>query len=153
VVYGSGNKQEPMQDRELSCLLHWTTSLNRHTEKLIRVEFQETHKMLCKQYKDAKLMAEVEERYLGIKGWWLSSRAALEDSLRELDDWLGFWHFRYRQWDGFLELVRHTPPQISISLFNWPNFYSLASSFNVQNVCVFYFFVFLHMYRICTNLS
>ena len=94
-----------MENRERSCLLHWTTSLNRHTEKLIRPELQETHKRLCKQYKDAKSIAEAEERYLGIKSWWLSLRATSEGSLCELDDWLGFWHFQYRQWGGLLELV------------------------------------------------
>jgi len=55
-------------------------------------------------------MAEAEERYLGIKVWWLSSRAASEEALRELDDWFGFWHFRYRQWGGFLELVSQIAP-------------------------------------------
>jgi len=57
------------------------TSLNRHIEKNIQLELQKTHKRFCKQYKDATSLAEAEERYLRIKGWWLSSRASLEDSL------------------------------------------------------------------------
>jgi hypothetical protein len=30
MVYGSGNPSVKMVDRERSCLLHWTTSPNRH---------------------------------------------------------------------------------------------------------------------------
>jgi hypothetical protein len=78
MVYGSGDLSVKMVDRERSCLLHWTTSFNRHTEKLIRPEFEEAYKRLCKQYKDAKTILEAEELYLGIKAWWLSSRATSE---------------------------------------------------------------------------
>jgi hypothetical protein len=35
---------------------------------------------------------------------WLSSIAANDDGVQQLDDWLGFWHFRYRQWGGFFDL-------------------------------------------------
>ena len=106
IIYGSGDPTVKMVDRERSCLLHWVTSLNRHTTKLIRPEFREQHIRLCKQYKDAKTTEEAEELYLGIKGWWLSSRAASEEAVRELNDWLGFWHFRYRQWGGFMDMVQ-----------------------------------------------
>ena len=86
IIYGSGDPIVKMVDRERSCLLHWVTSLNRHTTKLIKPEFREQHIRLCKQYKDAKTLEEAEALYLGIKGWWLSSRAAAEEDLRELDN-------------------------------------------------------------------
>jgi hypothetical protein len=38
---------------------------------------------LCKQYKDLKTMEEAESRYLAIWAWWLSSRAASKDAIRE----------------------------------------------------------------------
>jgi hypothetical protein len=62
-------------------------------------------------------MLEAEELYLGIKAWWLSSRAASEEGLYELDDWLGFWHFQYRQWDGFLVLISNIPVSPTVNLF------------------------------------
>ena len=41
---------------------------------------------------DAKMIYHV------IRTWWLSSGAATEEGLLGLSKWLGFWHFRYRQW-------------------------------------------------------
>jgi len=59
----------------------------------------------------AKSMVKAEEKYLGIKGWWLASRATSKEALCKLNyDWFGFWHFRYRQWGGFLELVSQIAP-------------------------------------------
>jgi len=60
---------------------------------------------LCKQYKDAKTMEETETHYFAIQSWWLSSGAATEDALHHLDHWLAFWHFRYKQWGGFMQMV------------------------------------------------
>jgi hypothetical protein len=50
-------------------------------------------------------MAEAETKYLAIRAWWLSSGAASEQGLPRLELWLAFWHFRYRQWGGFMDLV------------------------------------------------
>jgi hypothetical protein len=41
-----------------------------------------------------------------IRSWWLSSGAASEEGILGLSEWLGFWHFRYRQWGGHMLLVR-----------------------------------------------
>jgi hypothetical protein len=62
---------------------------------------QDQHNRLCKQYKDSKTMDEAdsktmddaESRYLAIRAWWLSSGAASEDAIRDLNLWLAFWHF------------------------------------------------------------
>ena len=59
-IYGSGDTQTKMPDRERTYLLHWTTSMNRHTDNHIKNEFQEEHRLLCKQYKDLKTSAEAE---------------------------------------------------------------------------------------------
>ena len=104
-IYGTGDPKQPMENRERTCLLHWTTSLNRHTQKFIKPDMQFQHNLLCKQYKNSKSMEEAETRYLAIRAWWLSSGAASEDAIRELDFWLAFWHFRYRQWGGFMQMV------------------------------------------------
>jgi hypothetical protein len=105
IVYGSGSANDQMENRERTCLLHWTTSLQKHTQKYIKEEFQQQHSTLCKQYKDSKTMEEAETRYLAIRSWWLSSGAANEEALHHLDHWLAFWHFRYRQWGGFMQMV------------------------------------------------
>jgi hypothetical protein len=105
IVYGSGNPKVPMENRERTCLLHWTTLLNRYTHKHIKPDMQDQHNLLCKQYKDSKTMDEAESRYLAIRAWWLSSGAASEDAIRDLNLWLAFWHFQYRQWGGYMQMV------------------------------------------------
>jgi hypothetical protein len=54
---------------------------------------QDQHNHLCKQYKDSETMDEAKSRYLAIRAWWLSSGAASEDVIRDLNLWLAFWHF------------------------------------------------------------
>jgi hypothetical protein len=89
--------------------LHWTVSMERHTATHIKPDLQQQHKLLCKQYKDANTPEQSESRYLAIRAWWLSSRAASEEGIRDLDTWLAFWHFWYRQWGGFMQLVSTHP--------------------------------------------
>ena len=106
IVYRSGIASEKMENRERTCLLHWSTSLHKRTQKHIKEAFHQQHITLCKQYKDSKSMDQAEQRYLAIRSWWLSSGATTEDALHHLDHWLAFWHFRYRQWGGFMDMVR-----------------------------------------------
>jgi hypothetical protein len=81
IIYGSGDPKVPMENREHTCLLHWTTSLKRHTLKYIKPEMQDQHNRLYKQYKDFKTMEEAESRYLAIWAWWLSLGVASEDAI------------------------------------------------------------------------
>ena len=69
-IYRTGDPHTKMPNRECTCLLHWTTSMNRHTDNHIKKEFQEQHCLLCKQYKDSKMSAEAEVQYLAIRAWW-----------------------------------------------------------------------------------
>ena len=96
VVYGSGNTAEPMENRERTCLFHWTQSMEKHTMADIRRDLQDQHRLLCKQYKNATSPKDSEMRYLAIKAWWLSSGACSGEGLKRLELWLAFWHFRYR---------------------------------------------------------
>jgi hypothetical protein len=85
---------------------------------------QDQHNRLCKQYKDSETMDEAESRYLAIRAWWLSSGAASEDAIRDLNIWLAFWHFRYRQWGGYMQMVSpsslaYLVIQSHIRLHNW----------------------------------
>jgi len=66
IVYGSGDSKIWIVNRERTCLLHWSTSLHRHTQKLIKLDMQHQHMHLCKQYKDSKTTEEAETRYLSI---------------------------------------------------------------------------------------
>jgi hypothetical protein len=102
IVYGSSDPKVPMENRECTCLLHWTTSLKQHTEKYIKPDMQDQHNCLCKQYKDSKTMDEAESRYFAIWAWWLSLGATFEDAIRDLNLWLAFWHFQYREWGSFM---------------------------------------------------
>jgi hypothetical protein len=46
IVYGSGDPKVPIENRERTCLLHWTTSLNRHTQKHIKPDMQDQYNHL-----------------------------------------------------------------------------------------------------------
>jgi hypothetical protein len=105
VIYGSGDATIPMKDQKRTCLFHWAQSLEKHTKADIRADLQHQHRQLCRQYKNAALASESETRYLAIRAWWLSSGATSEEGLSRLELWLAFWHFRYRQWGGFMQLV------------------------------------------------
>ena len=81
-------------------------------------------------------MDEAKTRYLAIKAWWSSFGATLENGLRHLELWLAFWHFRYRSWGGFMELIstHHSPiPLFSLCfLYNgiyWLYIFSLQNKF------------------------
>ena len=117
IVYGTGNKEDPMPDRERTCFFHWTQSLEKHTNAYIVSTFQDQHRTLCKQYKNARSMEEAETRYLAIRAWWTSSGAATVDGYSHLQLWLAFWHFRYRQWGGFMVLVSACTKVVALGLF------------------------------------
>jgi hypothetical protein len=77
-------------------------------------------------------MDEAESRYLAIWAWWLSSGVASEDAIRDLNLWLTFWHFRYCQWGGFMQMVSlsslaYLVIQSHIWLYNWTLNYILIS--------------------------
>jgi hypothetical protein len=105
VIYGNGDPTIPMKDQERTCLFHWAQSLEKHTKADIRAKLQHQHQQLCRQYKNAALVSGSETRYLANRAWWLSSRATSEEGLSRLELWLAFWHFRYRQWGGFMQFI------------------------------------------------
>jgi hypothetical protein len=72
VIYGSGDASIPMKDQKRTCLFHWAQSLEKHTKADIRADFQNLHRQLCRQYKNAASASESETRYLAIRTWWLS---------------------------------------------------------------------------------
>lgn len=105
IVFGTEDPKVPMPGRERTCLFQWTQSLDRHTKADIKPDMQSMHRQLCKQYKDAKTMGEANTLFQTIRAWWYSSGAASEDSMRALEDWFAFWHFRYRQWGAAMTTV------------------------------------------------
>ena len=42
--------------------------------------------------------SDADAAMASIKAWWFSSGAISESGLKELHDWINFWHFRYNQW-------------------------------------------------------
>jgi hypothetical protein len=57
---------------------------------------------MCHQYRTARTMDESEDLYHGLRAWWVSAGAVTEKALDKLELWLALWHFRYRQWGGFI---------------------------------------------------
>ena len=106
VVFGSGDKSVPMVGKEKTCQFHWSQTLDRHTKQFIKPELQEVHKRLCHEYRLCKTRDEVDSAMEAIRAWWFSSGAVSESGLKELNDWLNFWHFRFHQWGSFVSEVR-----------------------------------------------
>jgi hypothetical protein len=79
--------------------------MHRATNQFIKLELRDEHKRLCTQYKDSITDDEAHTRYLAIRSWWFTSGAAMESEIPLLDAWLAWWHFRYRQWGGYMNLV------------------------------------------------
>jgi hypothetical protein len=104
-IYGDGDPSLPMVARECTCIFHWSASLDTVTQKYIKPSLQFQHKQMCKDYKYTKTMDDAETKYHVIHSWWLSSRVASKEVMFGLLEWLGFWHFRYRQWGGHMLLV------------------------------------------------
>lgn len=75
------------------------------TNQFINAELRNEHKFIYTQYKYIKIMDEANIWYLVIRSWWLSSGATSHVDVLALDAWLGWWHFRYRQWGGYIHLV------------------------------------------------
>jgi hypothetical protein len=94
MVYGDDNPSLPMVARERTYLFHWSTSLDKITQKYIKPSLQFQHKRICKDHKDAVTMDDVETKNHVIRSWWLSSEAITEEGIFGLSEWLGFWHFR-----------------------------------------------------------
>lgn len=118
IVYGTGDPKVPLQGRERTCAFHWSQSLEKHTRLYISHDKQDQHRHLCLQYKNASSMLEAETRYATIKAWWSSSKCTNDDGLTHLNLWLAFWHFRYRQWGGFMELVGTFASILYVSLYH-----------------------------------
>ena len=70
---------------------------------------------MCKEYKNSTSMEEAQTKYLAIRSWWLSAGATTDDGVVRLDLWLAFWHFRYKQWGGFMDHVSYLHFTVSFS--------------------------------------
>ena len=84
-----------------------------------------------------KTIDEAEIKYHVIHSWWLSSGAVTKEDILGLFEWLGFWHFHYRQWVGHMILVSASSLCISdvILLLNIHDIY-LHKPFHI--ICVMF---------------
>jgi hypothetical protein len=129
-VYGSGDKDMAMVNKERTCLFHWTKCLHQATLRSILLGFQEQHIALCKKWKNAKTQKEAEARYTVIRAWWVSFGATTETGRCALEDWMAFWHFRYCQWGKAMQLVSFV-----FATLNWDSLYLKYFYFYFTVVC------------------
>ena len=104
-IFGSGDKNVPMDGKERTCQFHWSMALNRHTEQLIKPELQGRHIELCNDYRKCRSKADADSAMVAIKAWWFSSGACFESAMKDLTSWLDFRHFRYKQWGSHISEV------------------------------------------------
>jgi hypothetical protein len=105
VLFGSGDPKVPMENKERTCLFHWKMALERHMKQLIKPELQAEYIRLCQEYRMCQSIGEADSKLASIKAWWFFSGAASEFGLKELNYWIGFWHFRYQQWGSHISQV------------------------------------------------
>ena len=98
-ISGSGDKSQPMENKEKTCMFHWTMTLDRHTKQYIKAELQDMHKRLCYEYWKCRTKTDADTAMEAIKAWWYSSSSVSESTLKELVDWINFWHFRFHSGD------------------------------------------------------
>lgn len=106
IVYGTGKAEDKMVERERTCDFHWVQSLESHCKSYIDPPYHEQFMKLTRQYKNAPTIQKATELYTSLMTWLGSSKTTSAEGLKHLEDWLIFWHHRYRQWGGFMELVR-----------------------------------------------
>jgi hypothetical protein len=94
VLFGSGDPKVPMENKKRMCLFHWKMALGCHTKQLIKPELQSEHIRLYQEYRMCKNIEEADSKLASIKALWFSSGAVSESGLKELNNWIGFWHFR-----------------------------------------------------------
>ena len=70
-------------------------ALDRHTRQHIKLELHAIHKRLCHEYRKCKTKAAADSAMEAIRAWWYSSGGMSESGLKEMNDWLSFWHFRF----------------------------------------------------------
>ena len=51
------------------------------------------HKRLCHEYRKCKTKVNADTAKETIKAWWFSFGVVLESGVREMNDWMNFWHF------------------------------------------------------------
>ena len=90
MIYENGDPSLPMVACERTCLLHWSTSLDKVTQQHIRLSLQFQHKQICKDYKDAKTMNDAKTKYHVIRSWWFPFGVASKQGILGLTEWLGF---------------------------------------------------------------
>ena len=62
MTYGDGDPSLPMVTRECTYLLHWSISLDKVIQKYIKPFLQFQHKQIYKDFKDVKVIDNVETK-------------------------------------------------------------------------------------------
>ena len=81
-------------------------ALECHMKQLIKPELQARHIELCQEYRKCYTIVEANATAVAICAWWYSSGGVISDvGMKELNDWLSFWHFCYHQWGSDISQV------------------------------------------------
>jgi hypothetical protein len=91
--------------------------MEKHTKKLIRLDLQVEHKKFCHAYRGCKIEEDAQSMFVTIWALWYSNGATTKKGLRELNDWLGFWHFCFQQWGESMKEVNLFGLQNSLCAF------------------------------------
>lgn len=96
-VYFNGERKP---DKERSCSFHWEQSMIKHTKGCIKAPFQEHHKVLCRQWKNAESETIALTCRQTLQQWWRKGHA-IEGEISALETWLSWWEVRAAHWSSW----------------------------------------------------
>jgi hypothetical protein len=106
-MYSFGDASMKMVDKERTCLLQLDL-VTWHTQKIVDcTKVAKTNQGLVFLIQKCNIFGRNKCQYAAIQCWWYSSRVVPKNAIHEHYNWLGFWHFHVRQWEGFMLHVRH----------------------------------------------
>ena len=96
-IFSSGDETLSTIGKESTCQFHWLMALDQHTRQHIKLELQAMYKRLCHEYQKCRSKAAANTAMKAIKASWFSSVEVSEKGLKEMNDWMNFWHFGFHQ--------------------------------------------------------
>ena len=104
-IYGDGDPTLPWSAMS-ALILYWSTGLGKLKQKYNKSSLQFQHKQICKDYKDAKTMDDVDTKYHVNCSCWLSFGVAIDEDLLKLQNVWSFGISIIDKWGGHMLLVR-----------------------------------------------
>lgn len=133
-VYYHGKK---MPNKERSCSFHWEQSMVKHTKGCIKAPFQEHHKVLCRQWKDAESDIAALNCRQTLQQWWRKGHA-IECEISALETWLSWWEVRAIHWSSWFLTQEQSGPFLPTTNLAEAKHSSMRAAYGFQKQLTLY---------------